>query len=184
MPVGFREEGTALDRRKNIRILEKEEIRLLLNTLKGRDRIAVSLGLCFGLRLCELFRLRWDEIDFAKGLLTVNRKKKDEKVLIPLPKVLIAELRNYAAISTGNRLFNDQSAGAYGKYFRALKRKLNRLLSGNITLMSLRHTFAVRLLLAGESIDFVRSVLRDTNNTVTEKYARIIHLRKSPDGLI
>lgn len=54
-----------------IRVLSDEEGRLLLDALEDRDRIATMLGLYAGLRSSEVFRVRWDDIDFERGLLRV-----------------------------------------------------------------------------------------------------------------
>lgn len=50
-----------------VRVLSNEEGKLLLDALEGRGRIATMLSLYNGLRSSEVFRLRWDDVDFEGG---------------------------------------------------------------------------------------------------------------------
>lgn len=158
---------------KKVRVLSEEEIKLLLNTLEGRNRIVVLLGLCVGLRSDEVFRLRWNDINFEKGLLKIYCKKQGKIVFVSLTKALIAELKNYITNYTGDRLFEDQSTEYFIRYFRMLNRKFNLLLSGDVTFKTLRHTFATHPIKAGIPIHIVSNVLGHTNNTMMEKEACI-----------
>jgi integrase len=54
------------------RVLNSEEIALLLNKLRGKDRVMILTGLFTGMRLNEVIGLKWNDIDFQKGLITVT----------------------------------------------------------------------------------------------------------------
>lgn len=131
---------------KKIRILSEKEVKLLLYRLRGRDRIVVLIGLYMGLMPDKIFRISWNDIDFDRALLKVNRKILNKTFRLPLPGVLIEELKNYVINCTEDRLFEDQSINCFVKYFFALNKKFKRLLSDDITFMALRHTFATNLI--------------------------------------
>lgn len=131
------------------------------------------LGLCVGLRSDEVFQLRWNDINFEKGLLKIYRKKQGKIVFISLTKALIEELKNYVTNCTGDRPFEDQSTVYFIRYFRMLNRKFKLLLSGDVTFKTLRHTFATHLIKVGIPIHTVNNVLEHINKTMMEKYACI-----------
>lgn len=156
-----------------IKFLTGKEVTALHNSLQGRDRIVLSLGLYAGLRADEVFRLKWNDIDFAEGLLKINRKKQNKRVVIPMPRVLIAELETYKTNCTGDRLFDDQSTNCFIRYFKRLNRKLKLLISDDVTFMTLRHTYGNRLINAGIPVHAVSNLLGHTISTTVRKYACI-----------
>ena len=59
------------------RVLTAEEIALLFDRLQGKDRLLILVGVFTGVRLGEVLRLKWTDIDFDKGLLSFVRVKQE-----------------------------------------------------------------------------------------------------------
>lgn len=69
--VGLRTPRTP---RRTRRVLSREEAARLLEALKGyRHGLAVRMLLLTGMRVGELLGLRWSDVDFTKGTVTVRR---------------------------------------------------------------------------------------------------------------
>lgn len=153
-----------------VRVLSDEEGKLLLDALEGRDRIATMLVLYDGLRSSEVFRVRWDDIDFERGLLRVYSSTQKKMVFKPLTETLGVELKDYAANSTEAGLFENLDVDSYGRYFQMLNRKFKRLLSADVTFKTLRHSFAMQLIRAGKPSDFVKIALGYSRNSIVSIY--------------
>lgn len=80
------------------------------------------------------------------------------------------ELKDYAANSTEDGLFEDLGVDSYGRYFQTLSRKLKRLLSADVTFKTLRHSFAMQLIRADKPFDFVKKALGYSNNSIDSIY--------------
>lgn len=109
--------------KKEIEVFNNEEIKKLIDTLKGhRLKLLILLALGTGLRQGELLALTWDDIDFMKKEITVEKtikkvktfddegKSVGKKILIqspksvtsnrivPIPSNLIEQLKNHRII--------------------------------------------------------------------------------------
>lgn len=70
----------------------------------GRDAAMILLAYRHGLRVCELCALRWDQVDFAQGLLHVGRRKHGTPSVHPLRGPELRALR---------QVQREQAPGAY-----------------------------------------------------------------------
>ncbi len=141
-----------IDRDSDMRILGKEESVTLLNSIEGRDRLAVMFGLHAGLRFGEVFLLEWADFNPDDGVLRIHNRKRDETVCVPLSEAVISELKTYIASSEGERLYEDQTAVSSSRYLMMLNKKFKHLLSGGVSFKTLRHTFLVNLATSGMAV--------------------------------
>jgi len=96
--------------RKEIEILGPDQIKAVLQGLKGRPLYSVAvLGLATGKRRCELAALRWKDIDFDGGKLRVEQsleqtnaglrfkapKTKAGRRSVTIPPSIVSELRTH-----------------------------------------------------------------------------------------
>jgi integrase len=97
--------------------LTLEQIKQLLSTAQGMDRIVIRLFLVTGLRPSELFALRWRSLDVEKGLLritesvyrgklrdytkTTDATSRAELQVVYLPQDIITELIAFSTLEEG-----------------------------------------------------------------------------------
>lgn len=148
---------------------------------------AVILSLNTGLRLGELMRLRWLDVDIPGGIITVpdeDRRKPGGKV--PINKATLAVLLcRYELLGYGSRglVFPPVAGGALRNNISEMFRKVAKEAGLNdgisdkrhrIVFHSLRHTFASWLALAGTDIYRIKTLMRHRNISMTMRYAHLI----------
>jgi integrase len=164
------------------RFLAKEEIERLFRTLTALERgeelspllaAAVRLLALTGARKSEITDLRWDEIDFQRGLITLSStRSKTGRKRIGLSAAAIELLRGLANDSE----FVFPATKGEGPT-RALQDawELIRLEAGldGVRLHDLRHTFASLAAAEGASLYFIGKALGHTQARTTERYAHL-----------
>lgn len=181
--------GISLPAVKNARerYLTGAEVEALLTYAKGLRspdlHDAMLLSLHAGLRLGEISRLRWVDVDFAAGIITVPdeaRRKPGGKVPMNDTTRAVLESRHHA----GPGLVFPPRAGVnvrvkLTKLFT--KAALATGINDGITdarhkavFHTLRHTFASWLALAGVDIYRIKTLMRHKNIAMTMRYAHLI----------
>ena len=148
--------------------------------------IEVILCLYTGLRIGELLALTWEDVDFKKNEIIVDKachdSKKDGKYdrpcdqpktessirIIPIPKQLIPMLRETKQKNNSKYVVGygekNISIRSYQSSFALLLNKLNISHRG---FHSLRHTFATRAIECGMDVKTLSEILEHKNPTVT-----------------
>lgn len=173
--------------------IEQKLIEQAVLSGKKSKMFGVVICLYTGLRIGELLALKWSDIDFRKGILTVSKscydgkgddgkfvritgtpKTENSQREIPFPKQLIPYLRNikkeskseYVVSSDSEKLI---SVRAYQRSFELFLKRLNIPHKG---FHSLRHTFATRALECSMDVKTLAEILGHKNPNVTlNRYA-------------
>ncbi len=163
-------------------LTEQKQIEQAIAASKKDKLFGIVLCLYTGLRIGELLALTWNDIDFAKGTLSVNKSCHDGKDgliidkpktaqsirIIPLPQQLLPKLKALKAINHSSFIVANAgtpvSVRSYQRSFELLLKKLNIPHKG---FHSLRHTFATRALECGMDVKTLSEILGHKNPTVT-----------------
>ena len=174
---------------------EQKQIEQAVLNSKNDKLFGILLCLYSGLRIGELIALRWSDIDFTKGLLTVSKSCHDSKDgiiidepktatsrrMIPLPKQLLPILKGTKKKSDSPFVVSANgkpvSVRSYQRSFELLLKKLKIPHKG---FHSLRHTFATRAIECGMDVKTLSEILGHKNPTVTlNRYAHSLMEHKA-----
>ncbi len=177
---------------KNIYILTKKEQNKItdyvINNLSSKN-IGLLISLYSGIRIGELCALKWEDIDFKKSLIYINKtmqriyiKGKDNntsKIIITSPKTKNAnreipinknflELLKKIKSSKNNYILTDTEKylepRSYRKHFEKV---LKELKIKHFNFHSLRHTFATNCISLGVDYKTVSEILGHSNVNIT-----------------
>ncbi len=141
-----------------------------------RLRMLVLIALTTGMRMGEIFNLKWSDILYREGLLAVTAKLKGGKVrYVPMPPELAEEFRHYPR-SLGEELVFPPRSGAKGER-RRVESSFERILSlaeiRDFRFHDLRHTFASWYMMNGGDLYELAKILGHSNIKMTERYAKL-----------
>ena len=183
--------------RTEIQILAPDQIKLVLQALRGRRLYGVALtGLATGMRRGEIVALRWGDIDLDNGKIRVDRsleqtngglafkepKTKAGRRVVSIPSSVIAELRNHWREQQEDRLAlgmgkagNDDlvfprwdgSPWPPDRLSSTWAKTISTLKLPKVTFHALRHTHASQLIAAGLDVVTVSRRIGHSNPTVT-----------------
>lgn len=168
--------------RQRLRFLEPEEEHKLLEMCSEPVKTLVLIGSHCGLRIqAEALTLRWENVDLKRGTLSVEAaySKNGRMRMIPLNTVMRAALANLQKTAKGDFVF----ARDDGKPFRSVKTVFSTAcrkagLSG-ISLHTLRHTFASRLVMSGADLKTVMELGGWSSLEMIQRYAHLSEGHKS-----
>ncbi len=181
-----------------VRYLTPEEEERLLGAVPERFQPLIIVAIHTGMRQGELLRLRWKDVDFFSGTITVRQAKSGEGRRLPMNRVVRETLRNLRqericeakARGDGHELFSPYVFCApRGGYLFNVKRDWYRVLRRtgieDLRFHDLRHTFASRLVMAGVDLYSVQTLLGHKTSAMTLRYAHLSpgHLREKVELL-
>ncbi|HWZ88539.1 MAG TPA: tyrosine-type recombinase/integrase [Polyangiaceae bacterium] len=145
-----------------------------------------------GLRKGELAGLRWDDVNFERRLITVQRSfdgpcKSNRVRYVPILDALLTTLREWRLLCPGHFVFPSASGRQLDKSARIFEEVLHRvlkragfaferkrgLLKPYITFHDLRHTFASHFVMNGGSIFRLQRILGHQSIDMTMRYAHL-----------
>ena len=164
-------------------VFDFAEVRAAENTLAGtRDLVILELLYGSGLRLAEIHGLDLADVDLLSEQVKVKGKGRKERI-VPITQATITAVRRYEprrdeaqqkAKGAARRalLFNNKG----GRFSRSgIQRAIHRILEGagrgdDLSVHSLRHTFATHLIDAGADLMAVKELLGHVSLSTTQIY--------------
>ena len=151
-----------------------------------RLRMIVLIAVTTGMRMSEIFGLKWSDVMYGEGLLAVRAKLKGGKMrYVPMPPELADELRRFMPQPATNVLYiagnnHEQifppKEGAKGERQRvegSFEDLLERADIQNFRFHDLRHTFASWYMMNGGDLYELAKILGHSNIKMTERYAKL-----------
>lgn len=160
-----------------------------VSTPKGkRDRAILEMMYAAGLKATELTELTLKDVDLSRGNLLVKSLKNHSR-LVPIGKYAIDTLQDYLkdreeSLKGTSILFPSQRGEKMSRQglWKILKSYAKAMgLRQNITLNTLRHTYAVHMLEGGADLTVVSSLLGHQDLKATAIYMDLIQTKKHKD---
>ena len=162
----FREFNTGL------RVVSPEEEKSLLQNASPYLQDLIRFALNMGLRIGEIFSLRWSNVDLQKGILNVFAPKTQRIREVPVNSETRKVLEAWRLHKKSEFVFYNPETG---KPFVDLKNGFalgcKKAGISGVTWHTLRHTFASRLVGSGVDIVTVKELLGHSSISVTMRYA-------------
>lgn len=164
-----------------LRYLQEDEIERLLQACDAYLYGIVLTALHTGMRKGEILDLKWQNVDLKNGIILIEKTKTGYRREIPISDTLKAYLKQLFVkrrLNTDYVFVNPET----GKRFIDLKRSFNSACKKaglhEVTLHTLRHTFASQLVMAGVDIKTVSELLGHQKITTTMIYAHLSSTHK------
>lgn len=166
---------TALDPSRTSKFFAPEENRTPLLRREMQDNYdLVVLLLDTGARYGEIASLKWEQIDLVDRSIKLWRSKVgNESIIYMTTRVSKMMCRRSNIKSSERYVFTNRSGGPRGACKHGIRRAIKRAGLNDVTIHTLRHTHATRLIQNGLSIYEVRSVLGHTDIKTTMRYAHL-----------
>ena len=159
--------------------LSQEQLGTLLKVIDENPQYEVAglmmkMALYSGMRRGEIFKLRWDAIDFERGFITIHETKGGKDTAIPLNAPARALLKS---IDRGESpfVFPGRDGGhrvEAKRGFNSLKKKAG-LPADFRPVHGLRHVFASGLVSDGTDLYMVGRLLTHKSPNMTRRYAHL-----------
>ena len=164
-------------------ILSLHEVELMLNSLANiKHKTMLALIYSGGLRRSELLNLEIKDVDSKRMIISIKAAKGNRDRIVPLSSTALNLLRQYyTEYKPKQYLFEGQKGEKYTEtslqeVFHKAKNlaKINK----NVSLHTLRHSYATHLLEGGTNLRYIQDLLGHKSPKTTQIYTHV-----SEDGI-
>ncbi len=156
-----------------VRFLMPDEFQTLLSNCEDFLKPIVTVAAHTGMRRGEILSLKWDQVNFEQGIITIFDTKNSERKDIPMDETVKATLKGMER--RGDLVFSIKD----GKPIYPMKvhfafhdaRKTSNI--ADFRFHDLRHTFAINLVMAGVKIEKVQKLMGHKMISMTQRYAHL-----------
>lgn len=166
------------ERNQRMRFLSPEEEERLLEECNSHLYPIVLTALNTGMRRGEILGLRWNQVDFSRGLIIVENTKNDEIREIPMNATLTRALRDVKVKAAGEHVFSRHTGEITRSVRTAFNNAVRRAELNDLRFHDLRHTFASKLVMAGVDILTVKELLGHKTISMTMRYSHLTQEHK------
>ena len=159
-------------------VLSEEEIALIIKQISNlKHKCAITLIYSAGLRRSEVLDLKPTDIDANRNCINIrDAKGKKDRITLLSQKVLVLLRAYYKQYRPKEWLFEGAEGGKYSA--TSLRKIFQRALAQSgikkdVTLHSLRHSFATHLLERGIDLRYIQALLGHSSSKTTEIYTHI-----------
>src|SRR6266851_1120939 len=147
-----------------------------INQTFYRLRLIVLIALTTGMRIAEIFALKWSDVLYREGLMAVRSKLKGGKIrYVPLTSELATEIQRYPAMIGEDRIFPPKRSakGERQRVEGSFETVLDLAGIRDFRFHDLRHTFASWYMMNGGDLYELAKILGHSNIKMTERYAKL-----------
>jgi len=161
------------------KIFNKSELRLLFKaSALLKHRVLLMLIYSAGLRSSEVINLKISDVDFERCSIHIRRSKYNKDRMIPLSEYMAVGLQKYITLERPlTWLFNDKTLGtpysAKGISWVMREAVKSAGIAKNVTVHTLRHSYATHLIEDGLNIVTVKDLLGHSKIETTMIYLHI-----------
>jgi integrase len=123
------------------------------------------------MRKGELFTLKWEQVNFEQGIITLHDTKNGERRDIPMDETVKTTLKEMER--KGDYVFCNEQGETFVRVQRSFEAAVKKSRIEDFHFHDLRHTFASNLLMEGEDLNTVRELLGHKDLTMTLRYAHL-----------
>ncbi len=157
---------------KRLRYLMPDEVQRLLSNCSDHLKPIVTVAVHTGMRKGETLSLRWDQIDFEKGIITLVDTKNDQRRYVPMDETVKSTLRGLER--KGDYVFCGLKPGRPLVWIElSFHNALEKSGIDDFRIHDLRHTFASNLIMAGIDLMTVKELLGHKTIEMTLRYAHL-----------
>lgn len=164
--------------RQKERILTEDEARRLIAAGGKTVKPVIVLALNTGMRKSEILDLRWDNVDFKRRFIRVERSKNNRSRKIPMNSAVFEELQKLRGNGSEHVFTKERSSERLRCVRSAFESACRRAEIQNLRFHDLRHTFATNLVMSGVDLVTVKEILGHSTIEMTVRYSHPSDLRK------
>ena len=159
-------------------VLSINEIKLIIDSITNlKHKTAISIIYSCGLRISECINIKISDIDSNRMMIKIREAKGKKDRFVPLSSKMLSMLRKYyKEYEPKDYLFEGQNNVKYSprSIQNVLKKALNICkIHKNISVHSLRHSFATHLVEQGIDIRVIQELLGHQDIRTTQIYTHI-----------
>ncbi len=147
-----------------------------INKTFFRLRLIVLVALTTGMRIAEIFGLKWMDLHFGEGLMAVRAKLKGGKIrYVPMLSELAREFKQFRTTVGEERIFPPEPGAKRER--QRVDKSFETILTmagiENFRFHDLRHTFASWYMMNGGDLYELAKILGHSNLKMTQRYAKL-----------
>lgn len=151
-----------------VRYLSAEETDRLIKFASPSILKYIIVARYTGARRASLLKLRWDDLDWAKGTITLRRTKNGATTILPVHPALGQHLKTWLLSKDSDYILPRLNPRTITM---GVTRAAKKAGIPDFHLHDLRHDFASRLVQAGVGINLIKQAMGHTNIASTMRYA-------------
>lgn len=173
--------------RKLPEVLSEEEVLRILNAVDNlKHKTILMLTYSAGLRVGEVVRLKVSDIDEQRGVIHLHKAKGNKDRYTVLSPSLLGTLADYLREYRPREFLFEGQDGRKHYSERSVQAVFERAandagITKNVSVHTLRHSFATHLLEAGTDLRYIQELLGHSSSKTTEIYT---HVSKKSIGKI
>jgi len=163
------------------RYLTEDEIKRLLDACPKGLKPIVQTALLTGMRLGEILALKWEDIDFDRGIILIKITKSGKSREIPIVGALEKVLSDAFDNSDNVHCFCNEQSQPYSSIHSLYDNTVKRAGIIDFCFHDLRHTAASYMVMKGLDLTTVKEILGHQTIKMTMRYAHLspMHKRES-----